>query len=79
MSDPLDSIFLSHDETIRLRNRRNLNRLANYLAKMPDDLKPLFMKHFRRVTKYEYCECPSCHATGDPELFFRKRQRNHDE
>jgi hypothetical protein len=22
---------------------------------------------------YVYCECPSCHATGTPELFLRKR------
>ena len=23
--------------------------------------------------KYIYCECPSCHATGLPELFIRRR------
>jgi hypothetical protein len=79
MNDPLNSIFLSHDDAIMLRNQKNIKRLADYLEKMPDDLKPLFMEHFRRVSKYEYCECPSCHATGKPELFFRKRQHNHDE
>lgn len=25
--------------------------------------------------EYEYCECPSCHATGLPELFMRRRTR----
>jgi len=30
-------------------------------------------KPVERPTPYIYCECPSCHATGWPELFLKQR------
>ena len=51
--DPLDVLFVTGEEARRLENARLLVSLAEYLDKMPAELKPLFRERFRLVPERE--------------------------
>lgn len=50
-NDPLDAVFLTPEQARELSASRRLERLADYLEKMPSDLKPLFRERFTLVKK----------------------------
>jgi hypothetical protein len=48
MADEFDKLFLTPDEARRLHDERLRKRLAEYLLKMPEDLRVIFAQEFER-------------------------------
>ncbi len=49
MNDPLDAVFVTGEEAEKLKQDRQVTRLALYLYRMPVELKPLFRERFAPI------------------------------